>query len=79
MRPVMLEQTVLGNDVLLGDLIAVGGIRHQVTNIRQVRGLRRCLEFSDGNVYVVGNTTAIAVSRAAVPPGRRIPRSPLFR
>ncbi|MFB7256003.1 hypothetical protein [Streptomyces nojiriensis] len=57
--------TTVGDDVRSGDVIAIGGNLHIVTNVRRVVGGRKVLEFADGNVYVLGSSLPIQVMRTS--------------
>ena len=55
---------VRGADIHVGDSIAIGGLAHTVEDVRSVAdGHKRRLEFSDGNVYVLGSNKRIEVTR----------------
>ncbi len=53
----------VGDNVRPGDVIMIGGNPHTVTNVRRVAGGRRLLEFADGNLYVLGATLPVHVTR----------------
>ncbi|GGP90511.1 hypothetical protein [Streptomyces roseolilacinus] len=61
---------VTGDQVRVGDVIAVGGLPHTVSDVRQVRPDRRRLEFEDGNAYVLGRGRSIRVVRTSTDRGR---------
>ncbi|URM89956.1 hypothetical protein LUW75_08130 [Streptomyces sp. MRC013] len=56
---------VTGDQVRVGDVIAVGGLPHTVSDVRQVRPDRRRLEFEDGNAYVLVRGRLIQVVRTS--------------
>lgn len=61
--PTVRDIAVLADQIRLGDVISIGGLPHQVTDIRQVRGERKRLHFDDGNTYVLPTSMPITVSR----------------
>ncbi|GAA0422908.1 hypothetical protein [Streptomyces luteireticuli] len=65
--------TVAGDGVRVGDVVSVGGIPHRVKDVRCVFPARARLEFEDGNVYVVGRSHPIEVSRRVPVIGQGIP------
>jgi hypothetical protein len=70
--PLTQTLTVTGDAVHRGDVISVGGIAHQVRDIREVHPQRKRLEFEDGNVYVLGVRVTIKVTRICLDTTRRL-------
>lgn len=56
---------VTGDGVRVGDVIAVGGLPHVVSDVRRVRPGRRRLESEDGNAHVLGRGRLIRVVRTS--------------
>ncbi|MFE7276129.1 hypothetical protein [Streptomyces sp. NPDC057623] len=61
---------ITGDCIRIDDVISVGGIPHAVADMRDVSPHCKRLQFQDGNVYFLPRSTAIEVTRVAMP--RRI-------
>lgn len=55
---------IRGCDIGVGDSIEIGGVPHEMVDVRSVAdGRKRHLEFSDGNAYVLACHMRLHVTR----------------